>query len=708
VDGDPPAAMRYTEARLKPLAMELLNDLEKETVDFMPNFDSSLMEPTVMPSKIPNLLVNGSSGIAVGMATNIPPHNLGEVIDAITALLQKPGITIEEISDILPGPDFPTGGFICGREGILSAYRTGKGIIILRGRVVVEEEKDNREQIIIKEIPYEVNKAHLVEHIARLVDEKKIGGIQEVRDESDKEGMRIALDVRKGENVDIIINQLYKHTQLQTSYGIIALALVNQEPRLLNIKQMLELFIAHRQEIVIRRTKFDLRKAEERHHILLGLIIALDNLDKVIKLIRASRTVDEAKTGLMEKFHMSDRQADAVLAMPLSRLTGLEREKILQERNDLAAKIKEFKEILADIGKVRKIIKEELLQIRKKFADERRTEITEPIQEFADIDLVRPEDIIVTMSHQGYIKRVPMETYRRQRRGGKGIVGAQTKEEDFLKHLFICSTIDTLLFFTDRGKVHWLKAYLVPEAGRNAKGKPIINLLKLEEGERISAIIPVKQFADDRYLIMLTRNGIVKKTVLSAYARPRTGGIIGLTLRDDDRLIEVKLTDGAKDLILGTKHGLSIRFSEKDVSSIGRTGIGVIGIRFKEKNDEVVGGEIVDADDKEFSLFTVCANGFGKRTRVIHYRRQHRGGTGIIDIKTSQRNGHVMSLRRVSDEDELVLITRNGIIIRVPVHDVRLVGRNTLGVKVINLTQGDFLVDMALVSKENDEPVQDA
>ncbi|MCM8768334.1 MAG: DNA gyrase subunit A [Candidatus Omnitrophica bacterium] len=705
IDGDPPAAMRYTEARLAPITMEMLADLEKETVDFMPNFDESMVEPVVLPSKVPNLLINGSSGIAVGMATNIPPHNLSEVVDGLVLVLDKPEATVEEIMEMLPGPDFPTGGFICGREGIIQAYKTGKGIITLRGKMEVETVKD-RENIIVKEIPYEVNKASLVEKIAGLVEEKKIGGIQEVRDESDKEGTRIVLEVRRGENVDIIMNQLYKHTPLQITYGIINLALVNQQPKLLNIRELLHLFLEHRREIVVRRTRYDLRKAEERHHIISGLIVALEHLDQVIKLIRASQTVEEARNGLMSKFKLSLPQADAVLGMPLARLTGLEREKILQEKAELEGKIREYREILTKPEKVKKIIRDELTSLKKKFGDNRRTTIVEPIQEFDDIDLIRPEDIVVTVSHQGYVKRVPLETYRRQRRGGKGMVAAQTKEEDFIKHLFICSTVDTILFFTDVGNVHWLRGYLIPEASRNAKGKPIVNLLKLNEGEKIAAVIPVKEFDPQKFLLMVTKNGLVKKTPLTAYSRPRQGGIIGLTLRENDRLIEVKITDGMKDVFLGTKYGLSIRFTEKEVQPIGRTGMGVIGIRFKKSDDEVVGAEVVDPEEKERSLITVCSKGFGKRTRISLYRRQHRGGKGIIDIKGGQRNGWVIGIRSVAETDELILGTQGGIIIRMLIKDIRLVGRNTYGVKLINLESGDSITDLALVPQGNGDDVQ--
>jgi len=702
IDGDPPAAMRYTEARFKHLAMEILADIEKDTVDFMPNFDDSLMEPIVMPSKVPNLLINGSSGIAVGMATNIPPHNLCEVVDALTSLIDNPDIPIEKLMEIMPGPDFPTGATICGRDGIRKAYTTGKGIITIRGRVEVEEDK-KKEAIIIKEIPYEVNKANLVSHIAHLVSDNKINGISEVRDESDKEGMRIVLEVKRGENVDIIINQLYKYTQLQTSYGIINLALSNKQPRLLNIKQMLQLFLDHRKEIVLRRAAFELRKAEERYHIVCGLIIALDNLDRVIKLIRNSKTVEEAKESLMSTFKMSEKQAQAVLAMPLSRLTGLERDKILKEQEELQKTIKELQGILADPEKVKKIIKNELNNMKNRFGDERRTEIVGSIEDFDELDLIRPEDIIVTISSEGYIKRTSLELYKRQRRGGKGFIGAKTKEEDYVKHLFVCSTTDTILFFTEKGQVHWLRGHLIPDAGKNAKGKPIVNLLTIDTGERIAAVIPVKEFTENCYLLMVTQKGIVKKTTLNAYSRPRRGGIKGISLRPKDRLIEVRMTDGLQDIVLSTKHGLSIRFSEKEIHSVGRSSIGVIGIRFKKKEDEVVGCEIFPSDEKEKSLFTVCSKGFGKRTMIYNYRRQHRGGKGIIDIKTGGRNGYVVGIKCVKPKDELILITRSGQVLRMTTDDARTVSRNTAGVRVQKLAQGDIIMDIALVSKEDEE-----
>ncbi|MCM8772949.1 MAG: DNA gyrase subunit A [Candidatus Omnitrophica bacterium] len=702
IDGDPPAAMRYTEARLAPIAMEMLYDIDKETVDFVPNFDESLMEPEVLPSKIPNLLINGSSGIAVGMATNMPPHNLSEVIDALIKLIEFPDITIEELMEVLPGPDFPTGGLICGREGILNAYKTGKGIITLRGKVEVEEEK-NKVNIVIKEIPFEVNKANLVEEIAKLIESEKIRGINEVRDESDKEGIRVVLEVKKGENTDIIINQLYKHTQLQTSYGIINLAIVNRQPRLLNLKELLQLFIDFRREVVIKRTKFELKKAEERHHILLGLIIALDNIDEVIKLIKNSKSIDDARTKLIDRFKISEVQANAILSMPLSKLTGLEREKIINEKTELENKIKKYKRILEVPEEVKNIIKEELLDIKKKYGDERKTQIIENVEKFEEVDLIRPEDIVVTISYEGYIKRTSLDSFKRQRRGGKGFIGASTKEEDFIKHMLLTSTTDTLLFFTNKGIVHWLKGYLIPEGSKVSKGKPIINLLKIGQGEKISAVIPVKEFSKDKYLIMLTKNGLVKKTSLEKYSKPRRGGIIGIDLKEGDELIDVKLSDGKSDIILNTKKGMVIRFPESEVRTVGRSAMGVVGIRFKKEEDEVVGGEIVNPTVENLSLLTVCERGYGKRTLIKEYKTQHRGGKGIIDIKVKEKNGKVIGAKLVSEEDEVILVTQKGIVIRIKVSDVRIIGRNTVGVRLINLPEDDIITDVIVVKKEDNE-----
>ncbi|MGC9065010.1 MAG: DNA gyrase subunit A [Candidatus Ratteibacteria bacterium] len=701
IDGDPPAAMRYTEARLRPLAMEILADIEKDTVDFMPNFDESLNEPVVLPSKVPNLLINGSSGIAVGMATNIPPHNLGEVCDALIMMIKNPDCSIEDIMKFISGPDFPTGGIICGTLGIVEAYTTGKGIITIRGRVEVEETK-NHDNVVITEIPYEVNKSTLVENIAKLIEEKKIGGVSNVRDESSKEGIRIVLETRKGENTDIIINQLYSHTQLQTTYGIINLALVNRQPKLLTLKEMLELFLEHRRNVVIRRTRFDLNKAEERHHILLGLKIAVDNLDKVISLIRNSNSIEEARENLMKKFSLSQKQADAILALPLGKLTKLERNKIEEELDQISKKIDELKAILASKEKVNAIIEGELKILKNKYSDKRRTEIGSPIEELSDEDLVRPEDIVVTVSAHGYIKRLPLETYRRQRRGGRGILGAGTKEDDFVRHVFVCSTVDQLLIFTETGRVHWLKGYLIPEASRVARGKPLVNLLKIQTDEKIAAVIPVSDFSSGQFILMLTKKGIVKKTPLIAYSKPRQGGIIGITLKNDDKLIDVKLADGNRDIMLFTKHGFCIRFSEQEVKPIGRTGMGVIGIRFKSSRDEVICGQVFASENPTEEILTVSSNGYGKRTYVKYYRRQKRGGKGVIDMKVNSKTGYVVKTKMVQEDDEIIVMTTGGMIIRLPVNEIRRVGRSTLGVKLINLNQGDRIADVAIV-RETEE-----
>ncbi|MCL5674368.1 MAG: DNA gyrase subunit A [Candidatus Omnitrophica bacterium] len=695
IDGDPPAAMRYTEARLSPLAMEILADIEKETVDFLPNFDESLMEPSILPSKVPNLLINGSSGIAVGMATNIPPHNITEVSNALINVLKKPDISLEEIIQVLPAPDFPTGGTICGKQGIYEAYKTGKGIIILRGRIKIEEENSHT-SLVITEIPYEVNKSTLVENIAALVDEKKIVGISAVRDESDKEGMRIVLEVKKWENTDIIINQLYRHTQLQTSYGIINLALVNKQPKLLPLKDTLLLFIEHRREIITKRTQYDLRKAEERHHILSGLKIAVDNMDKVIKLIRGSSEVEEARTLLQKEFRLTEKQANAILEMPLGRLTKLEREKIEKEVREIEKKISELKSILASKKKIDTLIEEELEYLKKKFGDERRTEIAEEIREMSEIDFIRPEDIVVTISYHGYIKRLPLETYRRQRRGGKGIIGVQTKEEDFVKHSFTCSTTDQLLIFTETGRVHWLKAYLLPEATRIARGKPLVNLLKIPPEEKIASVITINEFLSDKSLLMFTKKGIVKKTKLISYSHPRQAGIIGINLKPGDRLIDVKLTDGNNDVMLFTKYGMCIRFSEKQAREIGRTGMGVIGIRFKKANDEVISGEVFPSENPVGDILSVSSHGIGKRSFLKFYRTQKRAGKGIIDLKITKKTGTLVKTMIVGDnEEEFIIQTKNGQTIRMPVEDIRKIGRNTQGVRLIKLDEGDEIADIA-------------
>ncbi len=698
LDGDAPAAMRYTEVRMARLSEELLADIDRDTVDFMPNFDDSLTEPKVLPSRIPNLLVNGSSGIAVGMATNIPPHNLREVVEALIQLIDRPGISPEELLGIIPGPDFPTGGLICGRAGIRDAYCSGKGLIKLRGRASIETVKKGgeRERIVITEIPYQVNKSSLLENIAHLIREKKIEGVSDLRDESDKDGMRIVLELRRDEEAQVILNQLYKHTQMQVTVGVIMLALVDGRPRVLTLKECLETYLRHRQEVVRRRTQHDLKKAELRAHILEGLKIALSSLDAVIKTIRESREVNEAREKLMKRFKLSREQAQAILDMRLQRLTGLERKKIDEEYLALIKQIVQLQSILASEKQLLGVIKEELLQAKEKFGDERRTEILDASTDFSLEDLIAEEDMVITVSHAGYIKRLPVSTYRQQHRGGKGVTGAGTKEEDFIEHLFIASTHHYILFFTDSGRIHWVKVYGLPQAGRLSKGKAIVNLLALEPGEKITAFLPVKEFDDDHFLVMATERGVVKRTSLTAYSHPRAGGIIGLTLDEKDRLIEVKLTEGAQEIILATERGKAIRFPEKEVRLVGRTARGVKGISL-EKKDRVVGMEIVD---EEATLLSVTANGYGKRSLFSEYRTQSRGGKGVINIKTSQRNGLVIDITRVVDKDELMLISSQGMVIRMPVEPIRVIRRNTQGVRLINLGKKDPVVGVARVVKE--------
>jgi len=695
VDGDRPAAMRYTEARLSAVATYLLSDIEKQTINFVPNFDGTLPEPTILPSALPNLLLNGSSGIAVGMATNIPPHNLNEVIDALLYLIDQPQTSLEELMKFLPGPDFPTGGFICGKKGILEAYRTGRGIITLQGRVSTEELERGRSALIVTELPYEVNKSILIENIANLAQEKKIEGISNIRDESDKKGMRICIELKAGENSEVVLNQLYKHTALRTSFGIINLALVKNRPRVLSLNQLLSYYLEHRQEIVRRRTQFDLKKAENRAHILAGLKIALLHIEDVIKLIRKSPAVEAAKSSLMKNFKLSSLQADSILAMPLSRLTKLERDKIDNEHKELTKEIERLKVILSDEKKILGVIKNELKETRKRFGDKRRTKIIAPIGELFDLDFIKKEDAVVTVSAAGYVKRVPVETYHRQHRGGRGIIGAGIKEEDYIKHFFVASTHDTILFFTNKGRVYWFPTYQIPEASRQSKGKAVINLLKISTDETTTAIIPLKEYSDNLFLLMATKKGIVKKTPVSAYSHQRRSGIIALTLKENDELIKVKLTDGKKNIILSTKEGKSIHFAESDIRSMGRTASGVRGIRLA-KEDVVRGVEI--AEENHF-LLTITATVYGKRSKIKLYRKQKRGGKGIIDIKTIGRNGEVVSVKSVQDDDEIMLITAKGILIRVPIKDIRAIGRNTQGVKLINLESGDHIADSALVLK---------
>jgi len=709
IDGDSPAAMRYTEIRMYQLAHELLADLDKETVEMGPNYDDSLQEPLVLPAKFPNLLVNGSSGIAVGMATNIPPHNLAEVIDGIIAVIRNPLLTFEELIELIPGPDFPTAGFIYGREGIVSAYGTGRGIIQMRARAMIEtHKKTERQSIVVTEIPYQVNKARLVEKIAELVREKKIEGISDLRDESDREGMRIVIELKKDENPQILLNHLYKQTQMQSSFGIIMLAIVNNRPRVLTLRETINYFIDHRREIVTRRTIFDLKKAEARAHILEGLKIALDNLDEVINLIKSSASPAEAKTGLMSRFGLSEIQAQAILDMRLHRLTGLERDKIMEEYREILKYIARLKEILASETEILNIIVGELRELKDKFGDKRRTEIVSQTAEISLEDTIVEEDMVVTISHTGYIKRNAVTLYRAQRRGGKGKTGMKTKEEDFVEQLFIASSKDYLMFFTDAGKVYWLKVYEIPEAGRATRGKAIVNLLNLSTNEKITAILPVKEFTADKFIMMATRNGVVKKTPLLEYSHPRVGGIIAVNLDEGDKLITVALTDGRQDVLLASKNGKSIRFKESDVRTVGRVSRGVRGMTL-EDDDVVIGMEILNENFTDSTLFTVTENGFGKRTELSEYRCQSRGGKGVITIKTTERNGCVVDIKQVTDENDLMLITDQGKILRVPVAGFSIIGRNTQGVRLMVTEDDERIVAVArLAEKEDEEEAEEA
>mgnify|MGYP001046639185 FL=1 len=696
VDGDPPAAMRYTEVRMTRLAQNFLDDIDKETVDFTPNYDGSLEEPALLPTSIPNLLVNGSSGIAVGMATNIPPHNLTEVALAVERVIEDPGVTIKDLMRIVPGPDFPTSGFILATAGIKEAYETGKGIIKIRARAFIEKVGQNRERIIISEIPFMVNKAKLLERIAELVKEKKVEGISDIRDESDRDGMRVAVDVKREGNALVIMNRLYKYTQMEVSFGIIFLAIVKGRPQVLNLKEMLVLFVEHRREIIVRRTIYDLRKAEERAHILEGLKKALDALDEIIETIRSSADPKEAKSRLMADFSLTDVQAQAILDMRLQRLTGLEREKIQSEYQELLKNISQYKAILASPAMVLQIIKDEMKQIRESFGDERRTEILHEAGAIDVEDLIAEEDMVVTISHEGYIKRNPISLYRAQRRGGKGLTGARPKEEDFVEMLFVASSHDYLLFFTNKGRVYWKKVHEVSEAGRMSRGKAIVNLLDLQKGERVATTLAVRAFEANKYVVMATKEGLVKKTELTAYANPRTGGIVAIKINEEDELIGVRVSTGSQDIFLTTRQGKSIRFHEDEIREMGRVAAGNIGIRM-ESGDQVVGMDVLD---EGATILTVTENGFGKRTRTGEYRVQGRGGKGIVTIKTTQRNGLVVYACQVTDPDELMIITEQGKIIRLKVADISVIGRNTQGVKLIDLAEGEKVVAVAKVIED--------
>ena len=701
VDGDSPAAMRYTEARMSKIAESMLTDIEKNTVDFMPNYDDRLQEPTVLPARIPALLVNGSSGIAVGMATNIPPHNLSEVIDGIIKVIDNPEITIEELMETIKGPDFPTGATILGKQGIKEAYTTGRGKITMRGEAEIEEMSGNRQKIIITSLPYQVNKAKLVKTISDLVKEKKIEGISEVRDESDrKEKTRVVIELRRDANARIILNQLYKHTQLQETFGAIMLALVDGEPKILTLRQCLDCYINHRKVVILRRTKFELDKALARAHILEGLKIALDNIDEVISIIRSS--YDNPKERLMERFGLSDIQAQAILDMRLKTLSGLQREKIEEEYNELMKLIAHLRDILSSETLVYDIIKEELLEIKDKYGDDRLTKIVAAEGEFVAEDLIKEEQTVVALTHFGYIKRMPIDTYRSQRRGGKGITGIATREEDFVKQIFTASTHDTILFFSNKGKLYKLKGYEVPEAGRIAKGTAIVNLLSLDPGEKISAVIPIQNFAEGKYLLMATKNGLIKKTALTEYNSSRTTGLQGITLKDDDELITVRLTDGEDNVVLVTREGMCITFDEKDVRPIGRVAQGVIGIRLSDE-DEVIGMESVIAGGKA-TLLAITENGFGKRTELDEYRVQIRGGKGVITYKITPKTGKLVGVKIATEEDDVMLITDTGTIIRLQVKDISVLGRSTQGVTLMRTSDGGKVVSIETLTPDMENP----
>lgn len=695
IDGDPPAAMRYTEVRLARIASEMLDDIDKETVDFLPNYDGSAVEPVVLPAKIPNLLLNGASGIAVGMSTNIPPHNLGELVDAVIAQIKKPDISLSQLMKYIPGPDFPTGGFICGREAIKEAYATGRGIIKVRAKAKIERQKKNdRESITITEIPYQINKSKLIERIADLVKEEKIEGISDIRDESDREGIRIVIELKRGENPEVILNQLYKHTPMDTSFGIIMLGLVRNQPRILSLKELIAQFIEHRKEIVTKRTEFELRKAEERLHILEGLKIALDNLDRVISLIRNSASPNEAKEGLISKFSLSDIQAQAILDMRLQRLTALEREKIIEERDGLIKTIKHLREVLEKEELLFDIIVNELEDIKNRYGDERRTEIIDNIEEISLEDLIADEDMVVTVTHEGYIKNTPLSVYRSQRRGGKGKTGMSTKDTDFVETIFVASTHSYVLFFTNLGRCYWLKVHEIPEAGPTGKGKAVVNLLNLSSDEKIAAVLPVREFKEDKFVIMATKNGMVKKTELMAYSNPRAGGIIAVNVRDGDELIGAEITGGNNEILLTTRFGQAIRFSEEEVRETGRGATGVIGIRL-EDNDEVVSLEVIENQNAQ--ILTVTEMGYGKRTPVSEYRLTARGGKGVITIKTTGKNGRVVGAFQATDDMQVILITTHGKIIRMEASEINVYGRGTQGLRLIDLEPEERVAAVAKV-----------
>ena len=697
IDGDRAAAMRYTESRMTRLGSEFLRDLDKDTVDWVPNFDESLREPTLLPTTIPGLLINGSEGIAVGMATKIPPHNLNEVVSALVALIENSDISLNDLMNKIPGPDFPTGGMMLGIDGIKSAYESGRGKIKIRGRAHVETKKSGKESIIISEIPFQVNKSNLIEKIADLVRDKRVEGISDLRDESDKDGMRIVVEIKRGSVPEVILNQLYKFTQLQDTFGIILLALIKGVPRVMGLVEILQHFIDFRHGIVVRRTEFELREAEARAHILEGLKVALDNIDDVIVIIRGSKDPIQAKEGLMNGFDLSEIQSQAILDMRLQRLTGLEVDKVVTEYKEVIKIISKLKGVLGSKAQRMDIIKQELLEIRNQFGDERRTEIVDVVTDFSMEDMIAEEDVVITITHNGYIKRTPVTTYRSQRRGGRGVQGAGSREEDFIQHLFIANTHNYMLFFTDRGKCYWLKVYDIPQGGRAARGRAVVNLVGCEPGEKVEAFVSVKEFDDEHFIVMATKKGIIKKTALSAYGNPRKGGIYAIEIRDDDRLIEARITDGENDILIGTREGKSIRFSEGDIRSTGRKTMGVRGIALSSKSDFVVGMLVVK---REGTILVATEKGYGKRTDVIQYRTQKRGGKGVMTMRTTDKTGKMVSIMEVVDSDDLIVITNKGVLMRQPISKIRTIGRVTQGVRLVKLDKGSTISSITRVVHE--------
>jgi DNA gyrase subunit A len=701
VDGDSAAAYRYTEARLTAAAMEMLADIDKDTVAFIPNFDGQKMEPTVLPAKIPNLLVNGSSGIAVGMATNIPPHNLREIVAATRALVDDPDLSQERLEAIVPGPDFPTGGFVCGREGVQDAYRTGRGRVVMRARAEIEQIDANSERIVVTEIPFMVNKSRLIEQIAQLARDKKITEIRDLRDESDREGMRIVVELKRDAVPYVVLNQLYKHTQMQSTFGTILLALVDGVPQVMTLRQILQHFIDHRHHVIVKRSEFDLAKAKDREHILEGLKIAVDNIDEVIEIIRGSKDTETASASLQERFELSERQARAILDMRLARLTGLEIEKLEEELAEVRAQIEDLEDILASRERRMNILKGELQEMADKFGDDRRTEITGAVGSFDMEDLIVEEDMVITVSHQGYVKRLPVDTYRAQRRGGRGLRGMDTKDEDWVEHLFVASTHDYLMIFTRRGQCYWIKVWEIPVGARASRGKPIVNILNLSSDEQIAAVVPVREFSEDRYLMFCTRKGVIKRTVLSAYGNVRAVGLNAINIREGDELIEVAITSGSDEIVLATRNGMAIHFEEKDARPMGRATEGVRGIELGD-DDVVVGMAFVRPDS---TLLVVSENGMGKRTEVDAYRLQRRGGKGVINLKVNDKTGRVVAIKSVTEDEQLMIITRQGVVNRQRIDEIRVIGRATQGVRLVNLDEGDEVMDVARVIAEEEEEV---